>query len=61
MKFSEIMNEVVQHLSSKPHQNVEIRVGIEATDEEGYDEVTLRNVRENANALNLKDAEFTEE
>lgn len=58
LKFSEIMQEVVQHFSKDPQNKVKIRVDIEAESSEGFDEATVRTARENANTLNFDQANF---
>lgn len=46
-----IVDEVLQHLSSKYGSRVTITLNIEATNEEGFDESVIRFVSENANTL----------
>jgi hypothetical protein len=58
LKFSEIMQEVVQHFSKDPQNKVKIKVDIEAESPEGFDEATVRTARENANTLNFDQANF---
>jgi predicted AAA+ superfamily ATPase len=58
LKFSEIMQEVVQHFSKDPQNKVKIKVDIEAESPEGFDEATVRTARENAKTLNFDQANF---
>ena len=58
LKFSEIMQEVVQHFSKDPQNKVKIKVDIEAESPGGFDEATVRTARENANTLNFDQANF---
>ena len=61
LKFSDLMNEVVQHFSSDPDNEVKIRVEVEASSNQGFDENVQRTVRENSNTLGLNSSEFEEE
>ena len=55
------MNEVVQHFSSDPDNEVKIRVEVEASSTQGFDENVQRTVRENSNTLGFNSSEFEEE
>ena len=61
LKFSDLMNEVVQHFSSDPDNEVKIRVEVEASSNQGFDENVQRTVRENSNTLGFNSSEFEEE
>ncbi len=61
MKFTDLMQEVVQHFSSDPDNQVSIRVEIEAKSPTGFDERTQRTVRENSNTLGFNSGEFEQE
>ncbi len=53
-----IVDEVLQHLSSKYGSRVTITLNIDATNEEGFDESVIRFVSENANTLGFHDKGF---
>lgn len=61
MKFSDIMQEVVQHFSSDPDNEVTIQVEVVAKSPSGFDENVQRATRENSNTLGFHRAEFEEE
>ena len=61
MKFTDLMQEVVQHFSSDPDNQVSIRVEIVAKSPTGFDERTQRTVRENSNTLGFNSGEFEKE
>ncbi len=58
VKFSEIVDEVVQQFTSKLGVEVTISVEIQAKNSEGFDEALQRSVKENCNVLSFKAAEF---
>jgi uncharacterized protein len=59
--FTEIVDSVIQHFTSKYGTSVSITVDIEARRDEGFEQKTVRTVRENANVLKFMTAEFEEE
>ena len=61
LQFTDIQKELIHHLQTAANANVRIRVDIEADNPDGYDEAQVRIVRENAQALGFRDAEFDEE
>ncbi len=56
--FAQIVDEVVQHFTTKPSATVTISVDIQAEDAGGFDDATQRAVRENCNVLKFSSAEF---
>lgn len=60
-KFSEVMDEVVQHFTTKYGTEVRLRVEIQATDAAGISEKVQRTVRENCRTLNFSISEFESE
>ena len=56
--FAQIVDEVVQHFTTKPSATVTISVEIQAEDATGFDDSTQRAVRENCNVLKFSSAEF---
>ena len=59
--FTDVVNEVLIHLSSRYGTAVNVTIDIEAEHQDGFDERTVRAVRENARTLKFKTAEFEEE
>lgn len=58
LQFSELMQEVVQHLKLGAGNQLQIAVDIHAKAEEGFSENVERTVRENAKQLGFKVSEF---
>lgn len=56
--FSTIQQEILHYLSVAPGTTVEVRIEIEATTTEAFDESTQRTVRENANTLGFEESGF---
>lgn len=56
--FAQIVDEVVQHFTTKPSATVTISAEIQAEDAGGFDDSTQRAVRENCNVLKFSSAEF---
>ena len=61
MDFDQIYDEVISQLISKPGSVVSLRLDIDASHREGFNENVQRAVRENAKALEFDDAGFEEE
>lgn len=59
LDFRQIADEVLVHLA-KPGRKVTVRVEIEAEDPAGFDESTIRTVKENATVLRFNDSGFEE-
>ncbi len=57
-QFSEIMQEVVQHFTSRTGVNVRITVDIHADAPGGFDQALQRTVKENCNTLGFSSADF---
>lgn len=60
LDFKQIADEVLVHLA-KPGRNVTVRVEIEAEDQSGFDESTVRTVKENAAVLRFTESGFESE
>ncbi|MEN8130516.1 MAG: DUF499 domain-containing protein [Pseudomonadota bacterium] len=60
MDFAIIVDEVVQHFTSKLGVDVSISVEIQAKSKDGFDEALQRTVKENCNVLRFSNAEFEE-
>ena len=60
MSFSDIVDEVVQHFTSKVGVEVAIKIEVEARSANGFDEALQRTVKENCSVLRFKTAEFEE-
>jgi len=58
LQFSKIVSELVELFSATPGTNVRIKVDIEADDERGFSESTVRSAKENGKVLGLKSSEF---
>lgn len=54
----EVVKEIVQHLTSKLGCKVKVTLNIDAEFPAGFDEATVRTVRENANAMKFLNHEF---
>jgi len=61
LQFDQIIREVIQHFSSKVGTDVKIKVEIESSSKQGFDEAVQRIVKENSRTLGFKQAEFEEE
>ena len=61
MDFATIMDEVVQHFSSKLGVAVQINIEIQANNKDGFDQNLQRTIKENCNVLKFKSTEFEEE
>jgi uncharacterized protein len=61
MDFATIMDEVVQHFSSKLGVAVQINIEIQANNKDGFDQNLQRTIKENCNVLKFNSAEFEEE
>jgi predicted AAA+ superfamily ATPase len=60
MDFATIMDEVVQHFSSKLGVSVQINIEIQANNKDGFDQNLQRTIKENCNVLKFNSAEFEE-
>ena len=60
MDFANIVDEVVQHFTSKLGVDVSISVEIQAKSRDGFDEALQRTIKENCNVLRFRNAEFEE-
>jgi predicted AAA+ superfamily ATPase len=58
MDFATIMDEVVQHFTSKLGVEVTISVDIQARCSEGFDDALQRSIKENCNVLKIRNAGF---
>ena len=58
LQFSTLVNELVSHFTARPGAHVRIKVDIEAEHGNGFDEATVRTVRENGSMLGVKPSEF---
>jgi predicted AAA+ superfamily ATPase len=58
LQFSKIVSELVELFSATPGTNVRIKVDIEADDERGFSEGTVRSAKENGKVLGLKSSGF---
>ena len=58
LKFSKVVSELVELFSATPGTKVTIKVDIEAEDERGFGESTVRAAKENAKTLGLKPPAF---
>jgi len=61
MDFAKIMDEVVEHFTAKLGVDTKIKVEIEASSRDGFDETVQRTVNENCNTLKFINSEFEEE
>lgn len=61
MDFATIMDEVVQHFTSKFGVNVKINIEIQANSKDGFDQNLQRTIKENCNVLKFSSAEFEDE
>lgn len=57
-QFAQIVQEIVGLFTTTPGTTVRIRVDIEADDERGFGETTVRAARENSTSLGLTPADF---
>lgn len=60
-KMNELIDEVIQHLTSLVDCDVEISVEINATRPSGFDDTTCRVIRENTRTLGFEISDFEEE
>jgi hypothetical protein len=58
LEFKYVADEVLAHLRSGGHTNVTVRIEIEATDSEGFDESRIRTVSENTRTLRVDQSGF---
>ncbi len=56
LEFTKIVSELVEAFSTRPGSQVRLKVDIEARDPQGFDEVTVRTVRENGKVLGVDGA-----
>ena len=61
MDFANIMDEVVQHFSSKIGVKVQINIEIQANNKDGFDQNLQRTIKENCNVLKFNSAEFEDD
>lgn len=61
MDFAQIMDEVVQHFTSKYGVKVQINIEIQANSKDGFDQNLQRTIKENCNVLKFISAEFEQE
>ncbi|HBI30081.1 MAG TPA: hypothetical protein DDY54_10615 [Deltaproteobacteria bacterium] len=61
LQFSQIGEEVLQHLAALEGTEVEVAVEIQARREAGFEEALQRTVRENANTLGFDNHSFEED
>ena len=59
--FTELVQSVIEHFTSKYGTEVTIMIDVEAKHAEGFDTKLVRIVKENATTLKFKTAEFEEE
>lgn len=60
MDFKNIAEEVLTHLRADAGTNLIVRIEIEATDQNGFDERKVRTVSENARTLRFDQSGFEE-
>ncbi len=60
-EFTEIVDSVIQHFTTKYGTGVSLSIDIEAKRDDGFDPKTVRTVKENAKVLKFNTAEFEEE
>ena len=60
LDFKNIADEVLSHLRDSPSTTVTVRIEIEATDADGFDEGKVRTVGENARTLKFEQSGFEE-
>jgi hypothetical protein len=60
LKFKDVADEVLSHLRSGENTTVTVRIEIEATDSEGFNESRVRTVSENARTLKVDQSGFEE-
>lgn len=60
LDFKNIAEEVLAHLSSIPGAQLSVRIDIEATSPQGFDEARIRTVSENARTLKFEQSGFEE-
>lgn len=58
MKFSDVVDEVLEQFVSKTGVDISISIEINANAPEGFDEALQRAIKENCNVLNFNNAEF---
>ena len=60
LHFSDVMKEVITHLSKNPSAKVTLSVNVDAELHDGFDEATQRIVRENSKTLGSNSSEFSD-
>lgn len=60
LEFKNLADEVLAHLRSGENTSVTVRIEIEATDSEGFNESRVRTVSENARPLKFDQSGFEE-
>ena len=58
LKFASIMRELVELFSARHGTNVVVKVDIEASDDRGFDETTVRAAKENSRVLGITSMDF---
>jgi predicted AAA+ superfamily ATPase len=58
VEFGKIQNELIGAFTSSPSARVTIKVDIEASDSQGFDEQTVRTAKENGKTLGVKNSGF---
>ncbi len=58
VQFNDLVDEVINHFTSKPGVRVKINIEVEAQADDGFDDSLQRVVKENCNVLNFRAAEF---
>jgi len=58
VEFGKIQNELIGAFTSSPSARVTIKVDIEASDSQGFDEQTVRTAKENGKTLGVKSSGF---
>lgn len=58
LQFSKVVSELVELFTAHPGTRVTIKVDIDAQDERGFNETTVRAARENGKVLGIKQGEF---
>ncbi|MFT4256154.1 MAG: DUF499 domain-containing protein [Pseudoxanthomonas sp.] len=58
LQFSQVVNEIVGLFTARPGTQVTIKVDIEAHDEQGFDDGTVRAAKENGKTLQLRSVDF---
>lgn len=60
LHFSDVIKEVVTHLTKSPNSKVSISINVEAENQQGFNENIQRIVRENSRTLGFNSSEFSD-